>query len=112
MKPFPNISSLQQLEYLNLSACDLTVTIPVEISNLENIRVLDIWKDLLTGHIPSVVGSLNGLTYIDLSINNLIGDIPMELLRHLETILMIYFDLLHADGLEFTRHRGGSCGSS
>lgn len=56
VKPFPNISSLQQLEHLNLSKCDLTV----EISSLENTRVLNILQDLLIGHIPSAVGSLTG----------------------------------------------------
>ncbi|MYB06354.1 MAG: hypothetical protein F4Y24_08375 [Gemmatimonadetes bacterium] len=74
----PEISSLANLEWLNLSYNQLTGPIPSELGNLAKLTRLDLRDNQLTGAIPTELGSLASLTRLYLRDNQLTGAIPPE----------------------------------
>ncbi|GAB2283479.1 ubiquitin-protein ligase E3 Brl2 [Dionaea muscipula] len=81
--------SCMSLTMLNLSANELTGSIPFSLSNCTNINTLNLSNNLLTGEIPHGLffGQFNSLQRIDLSHNNLISSVPGELGDACESLL-------------------------
>ena len=73
------LSSLTQLQELDLSWNFLSGPIPSELSSLENLRSLELYANYLSGYIPAALGRLTHLTSLSLSSNFLQGPIPIEL---------------------------------
>ena len=73
------LSSLSNLDYLNLSSNHLTGEIPQELGNLKNLVRLYLSNNQFDGEIPEELGSLSELQHLDLSGNNFAGAIPVEL---------------------------------
>ena len=65
--------------FLNLSANQLSGSIPPELGNLSNLTFLDLYENQLSGAIPSELGNLSNLTFLNLGANQLSGAIPSEL---------------------------------
>ncbi len=73
------LSSLTQLQELDLSWNFLSGPIPSELSSLENLQSLQLHANYLSGYIPPALGRLTHLTLLSLSSNFLQGPIPVEL---------------------------------
>lgn len=82
MDIFSNI----EIEELNLSANNLTGSLPSEVRLLQNLRVLNLSNNQFAG-VPAEIGQLKNLEVLDLS-NNLITGLPNELgnLSHLKVL--------------------------
>ncbi len=73
------LSSLFNLDYLNLSSNQLTGEIPPELGNLIDLGQLYLSNNQFDGEIPEELGSLSKLQDLDLSGNNFTEAIPVEL---------------------------------
>ncbi|KAL8159088.1 hypothetical protein V2J09_000625 [Rumex salicifolius] len=71
----PGIGKLSKLENLELSNNLLTGEIPPEISLLKHLWQIELYGNLLTGTIPTGFGNLINLRYFDASDNSLHGDL-------------------------------------
>ena len=86
--PIPSeLGGLTNLQFLYLSDNKLTGPIPVELGNLTKLASLDMKGNQLSGPIPAELGNLTNLEILDLTSNELSGSIPGELgglakLRH------------------------------
>ncbi|MFC2131786.1 SBBP repeat-containing protein, partial [Bacteroidota bacterium] len=65
------LGNLTNLEYLNLSYCNLSGSIPSNFQNLDKLKTLDIRYNNLTGTIPPELGNVDSLKYLYLEFNNL-----------------------------------------
>ena len=72
------LTTIPNLEYLNLSSTALSGSIPPEIGVLQNLQSLALSGNNLSGEIPPELGELL-LWSLDLSHNNLTGSIPIEI---------------------------------
>lgn len=72
----PELSSLSNLEILNLQGNQLTDSIPPELGKLSNIEVLNLLGNQLTGSIPPELGQRGYYYELNLSDNQLVGTIP------------------------------------
>ena len=92
-----SLGGLDSLDYLYLYSNDNDFTggIPMELGNLTNLRRLYLHDNGLTGEIPGELGNLPILRSLLLSRNNLMGSIPMELgnLTNLKA-LYLYMNML------------------
>ena len=75
----PDLSSLNKLEYLDLSYNYLSGGIPPELSGLAELRNLDLSYNFLSGSIPLELGGLENLRWLDLGYNNPSLCVPAEL---------------------------------
>ena len=75
----PELGRLSNLERLDLGGNQLTGTIPVELGSPFNLERLVLDDNQLTGAIPPELGRLSGLEWLDLRSNQLRGTIPPEL---------------------------------
>jgi Leucine rich repeat/Leucine rich repeat N-terminal domain len=73
------LGNLASLNNLDLSANQLSGGIPPQLGNLANLYWLHLNTNQLSGSIPSQLGSLANLQSITLSANQLSGSIPAEL---------------------------------
>jgi hypothetical protein len=73
------VGSLELLSFLDLSANDMTGTIPTEIGLLYNLEKLYLDSNTLRGTIPSQMQSLLRLGDLWLANNQLSGNVPVEL---------------------------------
>ena len=73
------LTTLTQLQALNLSWNFLSGSVPPELSRLTNLQVLDFHANYLSGYIPPQLGRLTNLTRLSLNANFLQGPIPFEL---------------------------------
>ncbi|OMO57837.1 hypothetical protein COLO4_35039 [Corchorus olitorius] len=73
-----SIGNLVSLQYLSLSGCSMTGSIPISLGNLSQLRVLELSFNQFRGQIPSSLTNLRKLTYLDLGYNQLEGRIPDE----------------------------------
>ncbi len=64
---------------LRLADNDLNGEIPLKLSSLTDLQVLDLHRNDLIGEIPPELGRLRDLSSLDLSVNWLIGELPPEL---------------------------------
>lgn len=71
-----SISSLRQLQSLDLSFNNLTGRIPNGIGGLGNLQTLSFSSNKLSGAIPASFKNLTLLSYLDLSDNHLNGTVP------------------------------------
>ncbi|XP_028126770.1 probable leucine-rich repeat receptor-like protein kinase At1g35710 [Camellia sinensis] len=110
-------TSFPNLQFLDLSFCDLTGSIPEEIGTLSKLTYLDlssnknlegllpltlgnltqlvqlrIYYTNITGPIPSSIGQLTNLIYLNLSPNRINGSIPVEIG---DLMQLAYLDLSH-----------------
>ncbi len=74
-----SIGSLHAMKILRLSSNQLTGTIPASIGSLSNLEVLYINDNELTGTIPPEIGALSNLEVLYLYGNQLNGPIPREI---------------------------------
>lgn len=83
----PELGNLSKLEYLDISAGDVTGSIPPELGKLTKLQTLRFYLANVTGSIPPELGNLSNLRYFDFHFPNLTGTIPPELgnLGKLET---------------------------
>ena len=77
----PELGSLANLGWLDLSDNQLGGEIPSGLDSLANLGWLDLSDNQLGGEIPSGLDSLTNLGRLDLSGNELTGEIPTELGR-------------------------------
>ena len=75
----PELGSLANLYWLNLTGNGLTGPIPSELGNLRQLNGLALGGNSLTGRIPREIGNLANLQYLWAWRNDLIGPIPPEL---------------------------------
>ena len=75
----PELVSLTNLFFLDLSGNELTGGIPAELGTMPNLWHLELGNNRLTGSIPSELGSLADLASLSLAGNRLAGAIPAEL---------------------------------
>ncbi|RKZ50522.1 MAG: hypothetical protein DRR00_15010 [Candidatus Parabeggiatoa sp. nov. 3] len=75
----PNLSTLTNLQTLNLGNNQLSGTIPVELGNVDSLTSLGLNDNQLNGAIPNEFGNLVNLMVLELSHNQLSGTIPTTL---------------------------------
>jgi len=75
----PEIGCLTNLTYLNLESNQLTGEIPSEIGNLTSLSNLILHGNQLSGEIPPEIGNLTNLNHLYLSFNELSGSIPSSI---------------------------------
>ncbi|KAI3790753.1 hypothetical protein L2E82_04031 [Cichorium intybus] len=73
-----SITKLKFLTYLDLHDNNLSGELP-DLSSLVNLQNLNLKRNKFSGSIPSSWGQLSNLKYLDLSSNNLSGKIPEKL---------------------------------
>nr|KYP64472.1 putative LRR receptor-like serine/threonine-protein kinase At4g08850 family [Cajanus cajan] len=73
------ISTLTNLNYLDLSSNCLHGSIPLQLANLTQLKGLFLYNNSLTGSIPSTLGQSRNLTHLFLDSNQLTHSIPREL---------------------------------
>ena len=76
--PIPDLSALQGLYQLELSANQLGGEIPASLGTLSELQILGLGENNLTGQIPNLAG-LQKLFYLELTRNQLDGTIPASL---------------------------------
>ena len=90
---FPaNIGELTNLNYIHISDCGITGSVPESIGNLNKLISIQVYDNNhsltvsldtidseLSGSIPLALGSIESLKYIRLDNNDLIGAIPSEI---------------------------------
>ncbi|KAM3350767.1 hypothetical protein ACQJBY_023064 [Aegilops geniculata] len=76
-----SVTTLNNLQELNLANKTLTGAIPEEISRLTRLVRLYLDKNQLSGSIPSTMGNLSELQYMTSSLNSLSSTIPFSLWR-------------------------------
>ena len=90
---FPeNIGELTNLNYINISDCGITGSLPESIRNLNKLISIQVYDNNhsltdsldtidseLSGSIPLALGSIESLKYIRLDNNDLTGEIPSEI---------------------------------
>ncbi|KAH9611341.1 hypothetical protein KSS87_000394 [Heliosperma pusillum] len=77
---FPQgITSLNNLEQLDMNNCKLTGTLPQDFGNLRKLELLDLSSNKLQGIIPSSLGNISHLSELYLDDNILKGSIPSQL---------------------------------
>ncbi|GMH03229.1 hypothetical protein Nepgr_005068 [Nepenthes gracilis] len=75
--PFPHeILGLDNLNWLYMSNCSISGSIPPEIGNLTELIDLELADNYLTGKIPAEISRLKNLWQLELYDNNLNGTIP------------------------------------
>ncbi|WOL01703.1 hypothetical protein Cni_G10420 [Canna indica] len=70
-----------EIQYLDLSANNLSGMFPNSIANCSKLTTLNLWGNSFTGAIPSDIGSLSELTALNLGNNKFDPVIPEELLN-------------------------------
>ncbi|OAY69016.1 Phytosulfokine receptor 1 [Ananas comosus] len=81
LMPSEGIQGFANTEFLSISDCSLSGSIPPWLANLTKLKSLNISSDYLSGRIPSWLGNLDALFYLDFSSNLLTGEIPTSLTR-------------------------------
>jgi Leucine-rich repeat (LRR) protein len=91
--PIPSEIGLlyEELEYLGVSNCDFSGTIPSELGDLQTAYYFFLQSNLLTGTIPPELGKLVKVDFFGLSNNRLTGTIPTELTA-LSLVRDLYMD--------------------
>ncbi|GAU34478.1 hypothetical protein TSUD_387900 [Trifolium subterraneum] len=79
---FPEFSSLNKLEYLNLNSSGISGEIPQEFGDFKNLTELALYDNKLTGFLPQKLGSWVGMAFIDVSDNSLSGPIPPDMCKN------------------------------
>ena len=92
-----NINALAQLRYIDLSYTDLGGAMPNtfwQLSNLEKIHLDKSWNSTIkfSGSIDPAIGAMTNLERIELRYNNFSGDLPVELGN---CLLMDRFDVAY-----------------
>nr|CAB3464866.1 unnamed protein product [Digitaria exilis] len=79
----PELGTLVDLEYMEMSGNSFQGSIPSEFGNLGSLISIDLYNNDLTGHLPTTLGNLKRIDH-----NRLTGPIPKELseLPHLDTV--------------------------
>ncbi|XP_074293670.1 receptor-like protein EIX2 [Silene latifolia] len=67
------------LVYLDLSASQISGSIPSFIWKMSSVSYLDLSENGFSGQIPSDIGSMHNLSYLNLDFNHLSGPIPSEI---------------------------------
>ncbi len=75
----PELVSLTNRVFLDLSANELTGPVPVELGGLANLELVSLRGNELTGGIPAELGTMPNLGLLELGGNRLTGSIPSEL---------------------------------
>ncbi|CAM0954888.1 unnamed protein product [Alopecurus aequalis] len=75
----PELSKLDQLQYMELYGNNFHGTIPEEFGDLKNLMGLDLYNNDISGHIPASLGKLASLKFLRMDHNHLTGPIPREL---------------------------------
>ncbi|KAK3008140.1 hypothetical protein RJ639_014928, partial [Escallonia herrerae] len=86
----PEIGLLTNLSYLELGQNQFTGSIPQEIGQLRSLSLLALYTNYLEGPIPASIGSLSNLSYLYLYNNTLTGSIPQEM-GNLSNLVEVYF---------------------
>nr|CAD1821528.1 unnamed protein product [Ananas comosus var. bracteatus] len=81
LMPSEGIQGFANTEFLSISDCSLSGSIPPWLANLTKLKSLDISSNYLSRRIPSWLGNLDSLFYLDFSSNLLTGEIPTSLTR-------------------------------
>ncbi|OAY66104.1 Phytosulfokine receptor 1 [Ananas comosus] len=81
LMPSEGIQGFANTEFLSISDCSLSGSIPPWLANLTKLKSLDISSNCLSRRIPSWLGNLDSLFYLDFSSNLLTGEIPTSLTR-------------------------------
>jgi Leucine-rich repeat (LRR) protein len=97
------ISSLSQLQTLDLSLNQLSGPIPSELSSLPQLEIFSVGSNQLSGSIPSGLTSLSQLQTLDLSFNQLSGPIPSEL-SSLPQLQVLFLTSNHLTGSILSQH--------
>ncbi|KAL0709292.1 hypothetical protein Bca4012_016270 [Brassica carinata] len=87
------LSSIPQMELLDLSTNSLTGVLPGDIGTMEKIKVLNLANNKLSGELPSDLKKLSGLEYLDLSNNGFNGQLPDKLPSQMVRFNVSYNDL-------------------
>ncbi|CAH2073323.1 unnamed protein product [Thlaspi arvense] len=87
------LTSVPQMELLDLSTNSLTGMLPRDIGTMERIKVLNLANNKLSGELPSDLNKLSGLEYLDLSNNAFKGQIPDKLPSRMVRFNVSYNDL-------------------
>ncbi|KAG4094535.1 L domain-like protein [Neocallimastix lanati (nom. inval.)] len=73
------LTSLNTLEYLNLTGNKLTGSILSDIDKLRNLKELTLSKNNLSGKLPEAIGNIASLEYLYLDNNQITGILPNSL---------------------------------
>ncbi|KAL0909426.1 hypothetical protein M5K25_020296 [Dendrobium thyrsiflorum] len=73
------IGNLSSLMSLRVGRNFLTGTLPTSIENLSSLKWLDVGGNFLTGPLPAFIGNLSSLRSLTLGPNNFSGTLPVEL---------------------------------
>ncbi|PRQ58174.1 putative leucine-rich repeat domain, L domain-containing protein [Rosa chinensis] len=76
-----DFAGFQNLQFLDLSNCELMGQIPIWLSKLKKLEVLELSSNRITGSIPSWLGNLPRLFFLNLGSNLLSGEFPKEICR-------------------------------
>ncbi|GKB24756.1 tyrosine-sulfated glycopeptide receptor 1 [Tanacetum coccineum] len=79
--PDGQVSGFDHVKIFGLGGCKLFGQIPSWLSSLTNLEVIDLSQNYLNGTIPGWLQMLPNLFYLDLSNNSLTGGFPVELTR-------------------------------
>ncbi|KAL2958880.1 hypothetical protein AAZX31_18G234400 [Glycine max] len=92
-----NLSAFNNLEWLEVSNCELQGTIPSDIGNLPKLTHLDLSHNSLHGEIPPSLTNLTQLKFLIISHNNIQGSIPELLFLKNLTVLDLSYNLLDGE---------------
>jgi len=91
------LSSLSELQLLDLDHNGISGTIPSSIGNLTELKVIDLDDNALSGSIPEEVYNLVDLQVLDLNNNQLMGTISNNI-GNLVNLEFVQFDFNEFDG--------------